>query len=65
MRGGRDAKPQTVTLHHQHCLRESRDSRGRRRSRGASVDTALACARVAQGTAGIASGARAGIIGAR
>ena len=35
------------TSHHQHCLRESRDSRGRRRSRGASVDTALACARVA------------------
>ena len=35
------------TSHQQHCLRDSRDSQGRRRSRGASVDTALACARVA------------------
>jgi hypothetical protein len=34
-------------LHHYYCIRESRGSRGRRRSRGASVDAALARARVA------------------
>ena len=58
MRGGRDAKPQTVRpiISIAHTSRAARE--GRRRSRGASFDTALACARVAH--SGMASGARAG-----
>jgi hypothetical protein len=58
VRGGRDAKPQTVRPIKSiaHASRAARE--GRRRSRGASFDTALARARVAH--RGMASGARSG-----
>ena len=58
MRGGRDTKPQTVRPIKSiaHASRAARE--GRRRSRGASFDTALARARVAHSS--MASGARSG-----